>query len=109
MTGMVVPTSGRRSPKSSRLDELDMAPPLAPAVSSIMSHVLVSLHRLGVLLKLAIGLFPWDLGGRRQLHRPLSKLPTRGRAARHGGERDVMWGLSRASNPRVAGPRLRNS
>jgi hypothetical protein len=37
--GMVVPTSSRRSPKSSRLDELDMAPPLAPAVSSILSPV----------------------------------------------------------------------
>ena len=67
MTGMVVPTSGRRSPKSSRLDELDMAPPLAPVVSSL-SPVLVLLDRPNVLLKLAVGLFPWDPGGRRQLH-----------------------------------------
>ena len=86
-TGMVVPTSGKCSPKFSRLDELDMAPPPAPAVSSVLSPVLVSLDRPSVLLKLAVGLFPWDPGGRCQLHRPLSKLPARGRAIHQGRER----------------------
>jgi hypothetical protein len=80
---MAMPTSGRRSPKSSMLDALDMAPPPTPAIS-VLSPVLVSLDRPSVLLKLAVGLFPWDPGGRRQLHRPLSKLPARGQAASQG-------------------------
>jgi hypothetical protein len=57
-TDMVVPTSGKCSPKFSRLDELDMAPPPAPVVSSVLSPVLVSLDRPSVLLKLAVGLLP---------------------------------------------------
>ena len=54
--------------KFSRLDELDVAPPTTPAIFSVVSSVLVLLDRPSVLvdcyiLKLAIGLFPWDPGG----------------------------------------------
>jgi len=77
--------------KISRLDELDVAPPPTPAIS-VLSSVLVLLDRPSILvdcyiLKLAVGFFPWDPGGHRQPHRPLSKLPPRGRAARQVGER----------------------
>jgi hypothetical protein len=67
-----------------------MAPPPPPVVSSVLSPVLVSLDRPSILLKLAVGLFPWDPGGRRQLHLTLSKLQARGRAARQEEGGDVM-------------------
>jgi hypothetical protein len=58
---------------------------------------LVSLDRPSVLLKLVVGLLSWDPGGRHQLHRLVSKLLARGRAARQGRGRchvgaAVMWG-----------------
>jgi hypothetical protein len=110
----IISTSGRRSPKFSRLDELDVAPPPTPAVSSVLSSVLVLLDRPSVLvdcyiLKLAVGLFSWDPGGHSchsNLFHILTKVSrdvkglTRGRiksaaareqAAPKGG-RDVMWG-----------------
>jgi hypothetical protein len=64
----IISTSGGRSPKFSRLDELDVAPPTTPAISSVLSSVLVLLDRPNVLvdyyiLKLAVGLFPWDPRG----------------------------------------------
>ena len=104
-----MPTSGGRSPKFSRLDELDVAPPPTPAVSSVLSSILVLLDRPSVLvdcyiLKLAVGLFSWDPGGyscRSNLFHILTKVSrdikgltrgriksaaARGRAASKGGK-----------------------
>jgi hypothetical protein len=67
-TGIVVPTSSRCSQKFCRLDDLDVAPPPTLAVSSVLSSILVLVDRPSILvdcyiLKLIVGLFPWDPEG----------------------------------------------